>query len=81
MPLRGYRCDYCGHTTDELFNDGYPGTVECEDCGRTASYYIGPTVYRVDFRDGYDWGAGAYFGTKRERDTHADKNGLRRIKD
>lgn len=81
MPLRGYRCETCGHETDELFPNGYPSTIECERCGEVANYFVGAALYRVDFRDGYDWGAGAYFNTKRERDTYADKKGLRRIRD
>ena len=81
MPLREYRCENCGITTDELYDDGYPTTIECPECGNLANYQMGSFRYNVDFRDGFDWGAGEYFDTKRQRDTHADKQGLRRIKD
>jgi predicted nucleic acid-binding Zn ribbon protein len=81
MALREYVCSECGHRQDELFAEGYPSTVECDECGAPATYKIGMPVFRIDFRDGFDVGAGAYFNTARERDTYADKNGLRRIRD
>lgn len=79
MALRGYTCK-CGRVTDELFDGEYPKSIQCE-CGRMAEYKIGGIGFSVDFRDGFDAGAGQHFGTARQRDTFLDKNNLGKAPD
>jgi DNA-directed RNA polymerase subunit RPC12/RpoP len=79
LALREYVCRRCGNVQTELFNGEYPENIKCEACGSRADYHIAPAAFRFDFKDGYDWGAGEYFNTARERDTYLDKKGLEKI--
>ena len=74
MPLREYVCPN-GHVTDELFDGEYPKSIRCE-CGERAAYRIAPVTFKLDFRYGWDAGAGKYFDSARQRDTFLDKNNL-----
>jgi putative FmdB family regulatory protein len=43
--------------------------LKCPECGRVSSLVIAPPgKHRVDFREGWNGGAGKNFATKRERD-------------
>lgn len=75
MPLREYKCS-CGHTFDELFDDEYPECMPCPGCGHPAKNVFGAPSFKIDFNDGWDPGAGSYFGTARQRDTYLDRNDL-----
>jgi predicted nucleic acid-binding Zn ribbon protein len=77
MPLREYKCT-CGNSQDELFSADYPSTMICAKCGGRAKYSFGGATFRVDFRDGYDVGAGEYFNSNRARNNFIAENGLRR---
>ena len=82
MPIHDYQCEK-GHKWEEIF--GIKDEIverPCPECGgRGRKIYTSPAVFKVDFRPGWDDGAGEYFNTKRERDTFLDKNDLRRVKD
>ena len=80
MPLREYKCS-CGHSFDELYSNKYPKHRKCPICGEQAVYVFSAVTFRLDFRDGWDQGAGAYFDSARQRDTHLDKNNLVKVPD
>ena len=80
MPLREYRCPN-GHTTDELIDGDYPKKIICGGCGLPAVYRIGRVSFSIDFRAGFDAGAGSNFNTARQRDTFLDKNNLEKAPD
>jgi hypothetical protein len=54
----------------------------CPECGAASKrlWTAGPRTV-VDFRDGWDPGAGKYFSTKSERESWIRESGSRRIKD
>ena len=80
MPIRAYQCS-CGVVTDELFWKEYPRSIPCPVCGGKAvhrfmdTHYakLGdrqPKRYKVDFREGWDPGAGRYFSRKADREAY-----------
>lgn len=75
MPLREYVCQKCGKTTDELFDKEYPKSIKCT-CGGNAEYRMGRVAFKLDFKYGWDPGAGKYFDSARQRDTFLDKSNL-----
>jgi DNA-directed RNA polymerase subunit RPC12/RpoP len=79
MAMREYQCADCGHITNELFDSSYPSSVECENCGATASFKFSTFRSIMVFRDGYDWGAGEYFDTQRQRDNYLAEHNLRKV--
>lgn len=92
MPLREYRCEKCGTRVEDLFWNEYPRSIRCPRCGGKAVYRICDTKYeklgdrqpkrfKVDFRDGYDIGAGRYFSTKRDRENWMRETDCVRRKD
>ena len=76
MPLYEFECKECGKVTEVVrdMNDRTPPV-----CHGKMRRKFSPFRTIVDFRDGYDIGAGKYFNTARERDYHLAKNNLRRV--
>jgi hypothetical protein len=78
MPLREYYCSRCGRVKDELYGNRYPKTLPC-DCGGVSRYRFGAPVFRVNFRYGWDVGAGKYFNSARQRDNFLAEHNLQRV--
>ena len=54
----------------------------CPVCFQPAKRkWSAPAVAVIDFRDGWDMGAGKYFSTKRERENWISSKGKRRVRD
>ena len=80
MPLRIYKCPYCGRETEELYWNEYPQEIRCE-CGEMAQNKFGaPGAVWVNWRPGYDVGLDRHFDTKRERDNFLAEHGLTEMK-
>jgi len=88
MPLRTYKCS-CGIVWDELISGNPPATMKCEKCGRKGKFTFSYSLlteknrmknYRVDFKPGYDLGAGRVFNTKMERENWLSEKGYRQDK-
>lgn len=80
MAIREYSCPRCDRVKEELFNGDFPKKIKCE-CGGMMNYKIGAPIFKIMFRDGYDWGSGEYYNSQKERDNDIAKKGLRLIKD
>ena len=85
MPLYDFRCTNkkCKTEVFDIFiaaDDAHKGCA-CPECNTKARRIFTPAPFKFDFKAGFDPGQGKYFNTARERDTSADKNDLRRIKD
>ena len=79
MPLYPYQCNVCDRKEDFLFGFEHDAPICCgEHMDRT--YHETTIGFSIDFKDGYDTGAGKYFVTKRERDTYLSQKQWRRIK-
>mgnify|MGYP003144614738 CR=1 FL=1 len=81
MPIRDYECQKCGNKDVHIhrMSEDYPRSIKC-DCGGEMDYKWGAPSFRVDFRAGWDDGAGENFDTKRQRDNFLQEKGLRRIR-
>lgn len=80
MPLVGYNCKKHGYfDCFHKFEDVYKG--ECPVCGSEGSRVWEPSMFVVDFRDGFDPGLGEYVATKRQRDNLVAERNLRRVRD
>lgn len=78
MPTFDVLCDI--HGRQEVLTDSVP--KGCPLCQRPVKrLWTAPPKIVVDFRDGWDMGAGKYFATKRERDNWIAEKGIRRIRD
>jgi hypothetical protein len=77
VPLREYRCR-CGKVFTELFDKEYPKTLKCI-CGGDAEYRVSGFGVKIDFRYGWDPGAGKYFDSARQRDTFLDESNLAKV--
>jgi hypothetical protein len=75
-----FGCNKCNLRLDKIRQIGYTAPEPCE-CGGTLERKYTPIRFKIDFTPGWDMGLGKYIGTKRERDTTADKMGLERRKD
>lgn len=82
MPIHDYQCK-CGNTWEEYLDvrdDVAP--KKCPVCGGMGQkLWTSPAIAKMDFRAGWDEGAGEYFDTKRQRDTFLDVHNLRRVRD
>jgi hypothetical protein len=77
MPFVDVDCPEHGRL--ETFHLHIPATdaFSCPICGEPASRaWTWNGGFTLDFRDGYDAGAGAHFNTARERDNHLAEKGL-----
>lgn len=81
MPLFDLECRNCDHKLkDELFPMGKTPRKKCPECGKMMrQIYTNGASFRMEFRPGFNIGAGEHFETKRQRDTFYRENGLRRI--
>jgi putative FmdB family regulatory protein len=80
MQIYPYKCEACGELVELLQAvQGKHLEAECK-CGGVAKRVWTTFGIDVDFKDGYDEGAGAYFSTKRDRENFLSKNGLRKAK-
>ena len=77
MPVYPYKCHTCGKQVEHLLPFDHDDPF-C--CGDVMAYQFTPFSFSVDFKDGWDDGAGKYFSTKRERDTWVSENNVRRIR-
>jgi hypothetical protein len=76
MPFFDVRCDIHGRQEVTSVSQG------CPLCGKKVKrLWTAPPKIVVDFRDGWDMGAGKYFNTKMERDNWVAEKGIRRIRD
>jgi len=80
VALREYKCE-CGNVFEELISGEYPKTYPCPECGKLGEYRFGLPIVRIPFTYGWDPGAGKYFDSQRQRDTHLDKNNLVKVPD
>lgn len=79
MPLFDVSCPAHGQQ-EVLAKDS--SSLACPVCGsRVERAFSSPPVFRMDFRSGWDMGAGRYFSTKRERDNWIAEAGTRKIRD
>ena len=77
MPYFDVLCDV--HGRQEVYGSVSKG---CPSCGRKVKrLWTAPPKVVVDFREGWDMGAGKVFNTKRERDNWVAEKGIRRLKD
>jgi len=67
---------------DELFSSSdYPKTIPCEICQEPAEYRFGAVHFKLDFRYGWDPGAGAGFDSARQRDNFLAERNLEKVPD
>ena len=76
MPIFDVLCDE--HGTQEVFGK----EMLCPICSKPARrLFTSPATHRVDFRSGWDMGAGQNFYSKRDRENWISTSDSRRIKD
>lgn len=81
MPIRIYKCPFCGKELQELHFGVYQNRIKCE-CGHFARHkWTPPGLIKMDFRPGFDIGLGRNFDTKRERDNYLARHNLTERKD
>lgn len=76
MPLYPYKCKTCGKEEDFLLDYEHKDPLCCNNPMERTFTTFG---FSVDFKEGWDAGAGRYFDTKRERNNWIAENNLRRI--
>lgn len=81
MQIYPYKCKECGELVElpQPVHDVQHQEVRCK-CGGVAKRVWTTFGIDVDFKDGFDEFAGAYFSTKKERDNFLAENGLRKTK-
>ena len=68
------------HGRQETFSQS-PTDLGCPSCGKSAKrVWSAPPRAVIEFRDGFDMGAGQYFPTKRDRDNWLSANGKRKVR-
>jgi hypothetical protein len=80
MPIRLYKCPFCGEHTEELFWGDYPKEIDCK-CGRKAKNKFGaPGAVIMAWRPGFDVATGKTFDTEGAYKEYLRKNNLREDK-
>lgn len=76
MPFVDVECEE--HGKQEVFKQNLTGVSElpCPECGRQSPRVWAFGSFTMDFRYGYDEGAGRYFDTARQRDNYLAENGM-----
>jgi hypothetical protein len=78
MPIVDVRCDE--HGIQEIFASSL-SRLSCPLCQKQAKrVWTAPATYRMDFRSGWDMGAGKNFYSKRDRENWISTSDSRRIR-
>lgn len=80
MAIYPFKCDKCQTEEEKFLKPDEDHTAICPKCGEDMRRVYTPFTTVVEFRSGWDMGAGKYFDTKRERDTYLSVKGLRKIR-
>lgn len=77
MPLVDVHCE--NHGKQEIFTSG---ALSCPECGGPVKrIWSRGATFRMDFRSGWDMGAGKNFYAKKDRENWIRESQSRRIKD
>lgn len=75
MPFVDVECEE--HGKQEVFRQSLSGhAFPCPQCGKQSRRVWAFGGFSMDFRYGYDEGAGQYFDTARQRDSYLAENGM-----
>lgn len=78
MPAYDYRCDDCNCNYEETQRPNDPHIKVCPSCGKPARRVYSLAGFSFTFKYGWDAGAGQGFDSKKQRDEHLARNGLRK---
>lgn len=82
MPIYEYECEDHGIFSEFHHTMDIEHFLPCPICGKKSKKIISkPGKHIVDFRPGWNAGAGQYFDKKEERETWIHESGSVRIKD
>lgn len=79
MPLYQFRCPKCGKEIEELLPFDHDNPLCAEHSHGKMEQVLTPFSFSIDFRDGFDIGAGRNFNTARERNAYLQENNLKRM--
>ena len=80
MPFYPFKCDDCVEAFEEFQKLKETHKGYCPKCGKEGKRVWTPVNFALDFKYGFDVGAGKYFDSNRQRNNYITEQGLRRVK-